>query len=193
MPSTLDQLLDSIHPRRTLDETARRAEEAVNSFAKDSSQITDWEEFRTYVSRFFCHVEAHVLRMRSAPEFDEEFAWDRCLKVIKRAFGANGEKAAYEMARTGNQGGLYAVLKKVAQTLAEQYAHNEITGRVYAYWNELSVEQQLAAGQEYLDKYGHLLPSELTEQSGARVRTNLPTVLEKHPDLMQRLGDIGRS
>ncbi len=193
MPGRLDRLLDSIHPSRTLDETARRAEEAVNSFAKNASQITDWEEFRTYASRFFCHVEESVLRMRNAPQFDEEFAWDRCLKILKRAFGPNGEKAAFEMARTGNEGGLYAVLKKVAQTMAEQYARNEVAGRVYAYWNELTVEQQLAAGQEYLDKYGHLLPSELTEHSGARVRANLPRVLEKHPDLMQRLGEIGRS
>ena len=34
------------------------------------------------------------------------------------------EKAAFEMARTGNEGGLYAVLKAIAGQLAEEYAEN---------------------------------------------------------------------
>jgi len=56
----------------------------------------------------------------------------------------------------------------------------------------LSVEEQLAASTEYLQKYGHLLPSELTEGSAARIRANLPKVLEEHPHLIQRLRQVGR-
>ena len=45
MPTPLMTLLENIHPRRTLDETARRADEAINSFSKKTARITDWEAF----------------------------------------------------------------------------------------------------------------------------------------------------
>ena len=115
------------------------------------------------------------------------------MQSLVRAYGSNGEKAAFEMARTGNEGGLYAVLKKMAQTMGEHYAENEVSAKVLFYWNGLTVPEKLAAADEYLGKYGHLLPSELTEGSAGRVRANLPKVLEEHPRLLRRLRGIGRS
>ena len=45
---------------------------------------------------------------------------------------------------------------------------------------------------EYLKKYGHLLPSELTEGSAARVRANFPKVLAQHPKILQKTRRLGR-
>jgi len=194
MKTALDQLLDSIAPGRTSEETSRRVDAAVNSFTIPSGRITDWDEFRQWVIRFHRHIEATVLRLRRpVGRMDAEDDWGDCSRALLQAYGPNGEKAAFEMTRTGNEGGLYAVLKAIAKKLLERYGSNEVMARVHTYWEGLSTSEKIAAGHEYLGKYGHLLPSELTEGSGIRVRAKLPKFLEKHHDLIRDLGRIGRS
>ena len=96
------------------------------------------------------------------------------------------------MARTGNDGGLNAVLRSVAMHVSEGYIKMEIQAKVNAYLDSLSIDQQLAASCEYLAKHGHLLPSEMTEASAARIHVNLGKVLEKYPWLILKLRDVGR-
>jgi len=194
MASKLQRLLESIDPARTIDLTAARADAAVNSFRIDRGIITNWEEFRGLLVRFMLHVECGVLRLPSHVEMPFEFHWGRCLRPLERAYGSSsGPKAAYEMARTGSEGGLYGVLKAVAREISGEYAENEVSGRALSYWNSLSVDEQLAASTEYLAKYRDLLPGELTEGSAARIRGNFVKVLEQHPRMLQRLRMIGRA
>ena len=192
MASNLDQLLANIHPTRTVQQTAQRADNALNTFAPPTAQITDWNKFRRLMAAFFGHVEASLLRLRSTPQANDDLAWGRATAVLVQAYGASGEKAAFEMARTGNEGGLYAVLKKVARTMAEQYTDREISARVNRFWTDLSAAERLEVAEEYLSQYGPLLPSELTEASAARVWANMPGVLTKHPHLVDQLARIGR-
>jgi len=193
MVNKLERLLDSLDPDRTLNEVARRADEAMNTFPLPSSQIADWEAFRRCLIRFHQRVEATILRLRGDVSGGVDFDWGRCCQVLTRAFGVNGEKTAFEMARTGIEGGLYAVLKKTAQTLADSCAENEVAARVGHYWNVLSTDEKLAAPDEYLGRHGHLLPSELTEGGAGRVRADFPKVLQEHPRMIQRLRQIGRT
>jgi len=195
MRSRLDRLLDSIHPARTLDATSGRVDEAINTFTMDTAVIADWEAFRVCLVRFLHHVETRVLGLRSETAGDTKFDlhWARCRRLLMREYGLNGEKAAFEMARTGKEGGLYGVLRRIGRRMSGRFADTEIMARVETYWDALSAHEQLAAGEEYLEKYGHLLPSELTEDSAMRIRANLPKVLREHPQLMQRLARIGRT
>jgi hypothetical protein len=193
MSSRLDRVLESIDPRRTLEEVERRTDDALNGFAPATSQISRWDEFRAYLVRFLHHVEGRVLRLSQPCPMGTDFDWGRCVQFLMRAYGGSGEKTAFELARTGNEGGLYGVLKKMAQIIGEHYAENEVSAKVLFYWNGLSVPEKLAAADEYLGKYGHLLPSELTEGSAARLRANLPKVLEEHPRMLRRLRGVGRS
>ena len=195
MITRLDQLLDSIHPGRTLEEIDRRADNAINSFPAGAAQISDWLEFRACLVRFMRHVENTVPCGQSGcPDAaDTDFLWGRCCQILIREYGPNGEKAAFEMTRTGNDGGLYAVLKRISRSISKRFSDNEIQAKVHHYWGGLSVEERLKAADEYLAKHGHLLPSELTEASAARISTNLPKVLHEHPKMMQRLRGIGRT
>ena len=193
MATKLDRLLEGIHPDRTLEEANKRADEAINSFSVDSSQITDWDRYRDCLIRFLHHVDTKILRLQQACPMGVDFDWGRCTQILMRAYGSSGEKAAFEMTRTGNDGGLYAVLKKMAKSMTEQYVENEVSAKVGFYWDGLTVDEKLKAADEYLSKYGHLLPSELTEGSAGRIRANMPKVLQEHPLLLQRLGRIGRS
>ena len=53
------------------------------------------------------------------------------------------------------------------------------------YWNGLSLPEKLAAPDEYLREFAHLLPEELVDGSAARVRADFPKVLEEHVRLVE--------
>ncbi|MFC1761016.1 hypothetical protein ACFL6U_02925 [Planctomycetota bacterium] len=191
MSTTLEQLLIDIDPARTYDQTFARADQAINMFSFNRSQITDWRDFNACLAEFFMHVEAMILQLHPGP-LDVDFHWGRCVQLLHHIYGRSGEKAAFEMARTGNEGGLFSVLRAVALRMAEEYAENEISARVYDYWQRLSTNEQMSAATEYLEKYGHLLPTEMTEGYGARIRANFSRVLAQHPQILRKTYGLGR-
>ncbi len=191
MSTRLDQLLAAIDPSRTYDAVFARADEAINTFGRVPAQITNWDDFRLKMGEFLAHVEAKILRLNAgltAPDFNS----DRCLALFGRIYGSGGAKTAFEMARTGNEGGFLAVLRTVTLRMAEEYTEREIAAHVGQYWQELSPDEQLAATSEYIKKYGHLLPSEMTEASAARVRGNFLNILKQHARVLQKTRRIGR-
>lgn len=195
MTAKLDRLLEAIHPERTVAEVARRTDDALNAFSVASVQITDWDCFRRLMIRFVAHVEAHLLGHTGSPArrtADIDFEWGRCCQMLSAVYGPNGEKAAFEMARTGNEGGLCDVLRKTAQAVSEPFVDSAIKAKVHEFWSGLSTQAQLDVAHEYLRQYGHLLPSELTEGSAARIKANMMKVLEQHPRMMHQLSTIGR-
>jgi len=113
--------------------------------------------------------------------------------MLLKEYGLNGDKAAFEMARTGVEGGFYSVLKAVANRMMEEYIGNEITAKISSFWYALSTDEKFAVTEEYLSKYGHLLPPELTEGSAARVKADFVKVLEEHARMIKRLRNIGKS
>jgi len=185
MSTKLDNLLASIDPASSVQETSARIDQAMNAF-HCPSVIDNWNDFKQCVSRFLCELEASALGLRQSMSNHLDHYWDQAFNSMRKVYGPNGEKAAFDIARTGQEGGLYAVLKAIARRSSGQYSQNEINSRVYTYWQDLSVEEQLDASLEYIKKYGHLLPSELTEGSGVRIRANLPQFLAKHPQMLQR-------
>ncbi len=189
----LDRLLSSIEPERTIDRVARLVDEAINKFLPGPEQIQQFDGFVAYIICFCRFVETTVLGLRNgAPQASRDYDLGRCTHIISEAYGAQEFRTAFEIARTGNEGGLYAVLRKLGEVFAKEYTQNEIAARIWAYWNGLSLAEKLAAPDEYLSKYGHLLPSEITEGYAVRIRTNLPKVLQEHARMMQRLRRVGR-
>jgi len=192
MITRLDRLLESIDPARTLDQVSARADAAVNLFRLKSGIIKDWGEFRKVLTEFYRHVENTILRIGASFSGDPDIDWGRCCRLLMKEYGASGEKAAFEMVRTGTEQGLYGVLKAVARRMIDEYAGSEIAARISNFWEALSTDEKLAASQEYLNKYGHLLPPDLTSGSASRIRANFPKVLEQHPRIVKRMRSIGR-
>ena len=193
LATRLELLLRSIDPARTLDQVSARQDQALNSFRINIALIDRWPVFQQCLARFYRHVLATTLRARRPGSLPLAPCWGKCVQVLQKAYGSNGEKAAFEMARTGAEGGLYAVLRTIAGRVAEESAHNEIAARVQCFWNGLSVNEQLEVASQYVKRYGHLLPSELTEGSAARIRASFCSVLEKHPAMIRRLRRVSRS
>jgi len=191
MKTILDGLLASLDPARTSDQVSARVDIAINTFSDKRYIIKDWKQFRFILIRFFKHTESLALRIQNQRANDLVMDWGRCARLLRKEYGPNGEKAAFEMVRTGTQGGLYAVFKSVGKQMIDEYAGNEIGAKISHYWHSLSVDEKLAATDEYLAKYGHLLPSELTEGSAARIKADFVGVLEEHPKMINRMRKIG--
>ena len=192
MQTELDRLLASISPEETIVKTFNRANEALNTFHPRTALIENWNEFRDSMAEFLRHVERHTLRLRGSVDISSGYYWSQCVRVLLKVYGSSGEKAAFEIVRTGNEGGLNAVLRSLAMHVAEGYIKMEIQAKVNVYSRSLSNDQQLAASSEYLAKHGHLLPSDITENTAARVQANFGTVLEKHPWLVLKIHEAGR-
>lgn len=192
MKSKLDTFLETIDPRRNLDRLWARADAGLNSFQVDKAVATDYWEFQHFLARFFCHMENVLLRLSPPREPDYEFDTGRCHHLLKQELGDQADKVAFDRARTGVDGGLYGLLKKVAELMVEEFAGNEIAARTGEFWNGLSLDEKLEVPQEYVRKYGHLLPSEITEGMAVRVLINFRKVLEEHPRLVAGLRRVGR-
>jgi len=192
MNPQLEALLARIDTDVTHDGIARRVDAAINTITVPDKPVRDWYAFRECVLTFFQRAERSILGIALSHGADEGFDWGRCLPVLNRAFGRNGEKAAFELARTGVEGGLYRVLRELARTLVAEFSSRSIAAWVWAYWNALPVAMQLSIPDEYLEEFGHLLPAELTEDGAARIRANFPQFLIEHPGLIRRLRQVTR-
>lgn len=188
--TNLDEFLDTIHPERVFEELDRRRDEAFNTFPVPGARIDRWEDFQYCMTAFHRHMENDMLRLDPPLQADATMDWWRAKRLLQTAYGANGEKAAFECVRTGVESGLAGVLRRVAELMAREYAGNEIRARVQHFWDSLSVEERLAAADEYVATWGHLLPSELTEHGATRIKANFPRVLEQHPRLLGRLRQV---
>ena len=190
--SKLASLLESIDPSRTIDKISSKIDKAFNSFDRPQPTTDDWNEYEEFFAEFFRHLENYG--RKPFPEIDDPigFYWVRCEKLLDKAFAPRGYKTAFEMVSTGKDGGLYQVLKTVADQLAEEYAQNTISARVYDYWNSLTHDEKLNEPDEYIRDYGHLLPPEMTEGNAVRIRVNFPEVLEEHPRMIRRMRRISR-
>ena len=193
MPTKLQILLEQIHPSRTLDNVAAKVDRAVNSFRGARGKVTDFHEYQELIGRFHAHVEAEVLQMRE-PMYDgyPEMHWGRASTLLSEVWGPEGWKTGFEMSRTGVEGGFRQVLSTLAERMALLYARNEIQARVSAFWSEASPDEWLSASEEYVAKFGHLLPSELTEGGAWRIKSDFQDVLNEHPFMLRRLSRLGR-
>lgn len=184
MSTKLERLIYSISPDIVLEPVFERANSALIGFEMPDVIVDSFDKFRSAFIRLHCRIEAAILRVDSMPKAAVDFHWSRCYEILSQLYGPNGEKAAFDMIRTNKQGGLREVVNKFVRAVSENYALNEIRAKITFYINSLSSSERLAGCDEYIEKFGHLLPREMTESSAARIHDNFAQVLEKHPFMM---------
>ncbi len=193
MESKLDKLLIRIDPQNNYDDISSCVDSALNSFKVDNAIITTLNEYESLLAGFFRHVENYILKIPNFKSPDIGIDLGRCISILNKEYGPSGEKAAFEIVRTGKEGGLHSVLRAIARNMLEEYTGNEVAARINEYWNSLSISEKLTATEEYIAKYGHLIPSEVMEGNAARIKMNFPRVLKEHHHLIKRLRRIGNT
>jgi hypothetical protein len=192
MKTKLDCLLEAIDPARTLDRVASRIDEAVNSFVFTCARVDSFDQFEKLMADFYNHLSGQLLGLRGQRPWDQQMSWGLCVKLLTAEYGERGRNVAYEMARSGVNGGLSAVCRAVAQRMADDHAENLVKAKVSEYWHGLTLNEKLAAPKEYIEKYGSLLPPEAVSDGGILIQASFPQALSQHPYLIRRLRSLGR-
>jgi hypothetical protein len=190
--SKLEKLLESIHPSKTHEQISSRANAAVNSFAIDTYRINDLDDLQKLMASFYDHVQRKVLRINGKLAFNPEIFWGPCRNILEKEFGSRWAITTMEICKSQIEGGLYGVLKKLAEGIIAQYAKNEITSKVTEFWNGLTLKERLSIADEYLEKFDDFLPYDLKAGNAARLRTNMFDVLVNHPKMVSSLRTLGR-
>jgi len=195
MKTKLETFLPSIDPSVTLDAVSAKVEMAFNSFITALAapcSIHDRDHFRAIMAKFYRHIENAVLNINPPIKPDLNFDWGRCYLRLEKAYGSNAENIAFDMVRTNISGGVYVVLQSVARIMADEYARNQICYEASKFWESLSINEKISVPKEYIENYGHLIPSELMEGGAVRVRAFFWKVLEEHPKIIKRLRNLNR-
>jgi hypothetical protein len=183
MATTLEELIESIDPSRTIERVSSAVDEAFNSF-QYNNPIRTFEDYQGYMARFVQHVEQIVLRFNSNNPNDPDFFWARYVNLVNSGYDPGAWKWNYEKVMTGKDGGLYKILQDVAAMILKDRSGREISGRILAFWNSLNTEEKLDTIDEFLRKYGYILPTEFTEGSAAHLRMNFSRFLEQYPQFL---------
>jgi len=182
----LEAFLQTIDPDRTLDEVQRRADEALNSFPARAATVNDWRVFEAVLTAFYCHLENHVLRLRTPRGPNRFMDSGRSFHILIHEYGPDGDKVAYQLAQTGMEGGLYGILKTIANSVVKKYGDNEILARIADFIDRLTPDEMMDCANEYFAKFKHLLPPEFADDQGLRVKIAFHKVLAEHPRMLQR-------
>lgn len=189
----LEQLLESIHPERTSEAIQQRADEALVEARIRANIVDDAIYYRDLVCDFVHLMDHHLQLVPRQVERPRGVLWQRAVDLLRKTLGPHGEAVAFDMARTGAEGGLYAVLRRLALEAARQQVEKEISQRVHSFCQRLTADEYLATGREYLRKHGHLLPREMTEGFAGRARLNLVGLLERHHRALATMNAVKRS
>lgn len=188
----LKSFLRTIDPDKTIWEAERRADQAFNSFSPDSWSISDHDELLNCLSRFYWHVDSHILGISRAQNPNPEFTKGLARDILDDIYGVRGEYIAFDMSRSGIDGGLYRVLKDFAAKRASYHGNNWVSTRVSEFYNGLTNSEKAEAAREYVREYGYLLPADQTKDDAIRVQVHFYDILCSHPDLISRMRQIGR-
>ena len=186
MATRLEELLESIDPARTIDQVSAAVDDAFNSF-RHNHPIRSFDDYRKYMSAFVQYVEQIVVKFKSNDPYDQELFWARYSNLVRNVHGPDAWKMNYEKIITGKDGGLYKLLKDVAAMILDDRSGREISARVWRFWESLTNDEKLETVDEFLRKFGHILPSEYTGGRGAYLKMNFPSVLEKYPQLLMEI------
>ena len=186
MATRLEKLIESIDPSRTIDRVSAAVDDAFNSF-RNRNPIRTFDDYREYMSKYVQHVEQIVLKIKSNDPYDKEFFWTRYSNLVNSGNDREAWKWNYEKITTGQDGGIYKILKDVAAKILEDRSKREISARIWNLWNSLTDDEKLDTVDEFVDLLGHLLPTKYTGGNAAYLKMNFPRVLESYPQLLMEL------
>ena len=184
METRLERLLGNLV--RIPDRIDRLMDKALNTAPLCPAIITNWEEYRKIIAVFLCHIECTILG-GPLQEGDTDFYFKRCNILLKRKYGDSVLQAPFEAVRTGNEGGLRALLKEVAELYSTDYTENLVGVTVESYINNRALAALQADADEYISRYGRIIPGEISEGRVGRIHFNFSKVLKQHPFIIRDL------
>jgi hypothetical protein len=190
IPSKIDELLAKIDPSETIGVSRGQMDRALNQFSFKLGMVRDFSDYCKYLAEFYCQVETICISRRIP--VNEKMDYFRCAQILTEEYGSKGEQFAYEMVKTGADGGQYTILNLIARKTVHKYSRNIVRSHVDSFIRSLSFNERLEAAAEYRRRFGSMLPCLYVNGSVAVLAANLEKILEEHPFAIQRLHRVLR-
>jgi len=162
------------------------ADYAINSVSV-KGPVGSFNEFKQILIEVIVLVQKYVLKTQKTVEGSQTFYLDIAYKVLQKVYGPNGEKAAFEMSRTGKEGGISAVIRSLAYGYTDILFKDEAKAKVGVLWAKLSHDQKFSIMDQYVSTFGYLWPDELVENGAVRLKMNFPKTLQLHIEQIRKL------
>lgn len=185
MSTALQDLLAWIEPIPA--DVERRVDAALNEFVPPGAAINGRAAFDACLATFFRDLELVLLSARPHRPANVPFDVGRRFRLLEREYGRGGIAAAFDLARTGSEGGLRRMLTRLGQAVGREHAGNQIETVVSFYWRSRAPQELVADSADYVTLYSQILPSEMTEGGAVRLRVSFFDVLCQHPFAVQRV------
>jgi len=187
MAKTLHQLLNRIDPERSINYIERRVHRALASFHVPFHRIRSHRQLRLLLAYF-------EYRLTHWPDADpKQFPMEEASKWyatvyqrMRARYGEMPETTVMHIAQTGVEGGIYGVLKKIADHYIYEQSRKDVKEAVDEFWRAQSLGQKRDAISQYWRRYRRtLLPGDIRSPDDWRLKGNFPSVLRKHPNLVR--------
>jgi hypothetical protein len=187
----LERFMKQLEPAVSIDPVHRRVDEALRTLPVPArSAVRNYLAFEDRSVLLWWHIEPYLRDIADFPQRNTSDALHQCRIIYRALFGSEGETAAYEMVHNNVEGGWRKLVHAFAHKMADDFIDEQLALSTDQFWNLLSTPGKHAAADEFILKWGFLLPGELTENSAARIRTYLPEYLKRIPEALQRLQQI---
>ena len=114
------------------------------------------------------------------------------MMLLDEIYGENGRAIAFNMAKKGIDGGLYQVLKSLGSHYTQKRVKARIQGAVIGFLGGYDYEGLQALSEEYIARFGHILPSEMKEKGGYWLIKNFEHVLCQHPHIIKQFRETNK-
>jgi len=185
MPSKLQVLLKKIDPAQTIKPNYKRSDEAVTGFSFNKPTIVSWEEMQDCLESFNRYLYQHQFPSGNV-QMDQDFSYGLAIQHLEKKYPENTSTTVFSIMSSGAEGGVYTILKALAQAVAVEFSSRVIGSHVSKYWDSLSTDEKLSASDEYIDLYQDILPASVLSDR-VRFKTFFWKVLEDHPWMLKRI------
>jgi len=191
--SELEELLEKIDPRNTIDHYSSIVEDALNNLDIDSAVTPTWEEFKDTIFLFYSSLTSTPYgTSQPNPDALDYIFKGEAMMLLDETYGENGSAIAFNMAKKGIDGGLYQVLKSIGSHYAQKGAKSRIWGSVVGFLGGFDYKGVKALSEEYIAKFGHILPIEMKEKGGYWLIKNFEHVLCQHPHIIKQFRETNK-
>lgn len=205
MAKTLEELLEEIDPRNTIDVLERRLNQVFESFDIEKNILdTDEECELTLVDLMVVlYKESGFLKKKAEIHKSmAQFLLGEAFRVLGKEFPKNKDSfqylasagtpygytkgVVYEIMQSGTEGGVYSILSTLTKLVIVDRSETMIKHLVEDYLDNKEVAKKFTIAEKYVEKYRHILPAQITE-GGAIPPWGLTALLENHPWMLKSL------
>jgi len=180
MKTKLDLFLEKIDPDNVYNDVGKNISETLANY-KLESNTTD--RLGNENKSIILEVYRRILECVGLPHSLDWIDFGEAVNYLKPKLG--NITRIYDNMSSGLNGGIYGVLKVLAEAMEEKLSNIYIQAEIEQYWNDLSTDERDKAHIEYVGKFRHILPEDA--EYLLYPKDIFLKYLEEHPQAIKKL------